>query len=156
MEKEKVILVGVALGEVKECEASLDELEELLNTAGAVSVGRILQSRERFSSATYIGKGKLEELKAMIWNTGADSILCDDELTPAQLRNLNDQLQVKVLDRTLLILDIFARRASTSEGKIQVELAQLRYRASRLGGAWYFSVPAGWWNWYKRSGRETD
>ncbi|MDD5949680.1 MAG: GTPase HflX [Lachnospiraceae bacterium] len=134
MEQEKVILVGVALEGAEHCEASLDELEELANTAGAVSVGRLIQSRERISTATYIGKGKLEELQAQIWSTGADSIICDDELTPAQLKNLNDILPVKVLDRTLLILDIFAGRASTSEGKIQVELAQLRYRASRLGG----------------------
>lgn len=131
---EKVILVGVALGLESACQASLDELEELADTAGAVSVGRITQSRDSFSSATYIGKGKLEELRTLVWQTRADAIICDDELTPAQLRNLNDYLDCKVLDRTLLILDIFAGRASTNEGKIQVELAQLRYRASRLGG----------------------
>ena len=134
MEQEKVILVGVALGLVSECEASLDELEELAATAGAVSVGRVIQSREAFSSATYVGKGKLEEIQTMIYATGADTVICDDELTPAQLRNLNDRLEAKILDRTLLILDIFAGRASSSEGKIQVELAQLRYRASRLSG----------------------
>lgn len=134
MEQEKVILVGVALGSVAACEASLDELAELAATAGAVSVGRVVQSREAFSSATYVGKGKLEEIQTMIWATEADTVICDDELTPAQLRNLNDRLDAKILDRTLLILDIFAGRASSSEGKIQVELAQLRYRASRLSG----------------------
>lgn len=132
--REKLVLVGVALSTQEACDASLSELEELLNTAGADCVGRLIQSRERFSSATYIGKGKLEELQAMIRGLDADGIVCDDELSPAQLRNLNDILDCKVLDRTLLILDIFAERASTSEGKLQVELAQLRYRASRLTG----------------------
>lgn len=134
MEQEKVILVGVALGSMKSCEDSLDELEELANTAGAVCVGRVTQSRETFSSATYVGKGKIEEIQTMLLATNADTIICDDELSPAQLRNLNDQLDAKILDRTLLILDIFAGRASSSEGKIQVELAQLKYRASRLSG----------------------
>lgn len=132
--RERLILVGAALGTQEACDASLSELEELCNTAGADCVGRLIQSRERFSPATYIGKGKLEELKAMILGLAADGIVCDDELSPAQLKNLNDMLSCKVLDRTLLILDIFAERASTSEGKLQVELAQLRYRASRLTG----------------------
>lgn len=132
--REKFILVGAALETQEACDASLFELEELCNTAGADCVGRLIQSRERFSPATYIGKGKLEELQAMILGLGADGIVCDDELSPAQLKNLNDMLSCKVLDRTLLILDIFAERASTNEGKIQVELAQLRYRASRLTG----------------------
>lgn len=132
--KERVILVGVSLTDSDDAEQSLDELEELACTAGALCVGRILQKREQMHPATYLGKGKTEELKDLIWETQADGIICDDELSPAQINNLKDELDVKIMDRTLLILDIFAGRASTSEGKIQVELAQLRYRQSRLTG----------------------
>lgn len=132
--KERVILVGVSLTDSDDAEQSLDELEELACTAGALCVGRILQKREQMHPATYLGKGKTEELKDLIWETQADGIICDDELSPAQINNLKDELDVKIMDRTLLILDIFAARASTSEGKIQVELAQLRYRQSRLTG----------------------
>ena len=113
---------------------SLDELEELVNTAGAESVGRVIQNLEHINNATYIGSGKVQELKELIWETGATAIVCDDELSPAQYKNLEDQLDVKVMDRTLIILDIFAGRAKTAEGKIQVELAQLRYRSTRLIG----------------------
>ena len=133
-EKEKLLLVGVSAHDGDDAEDSLAELAELVETAGAISVGGVLQKRERIHPATYIGKGKTEELKELIWETQADGIVCDDELTPAQLRNLSELLDVKVMDRTLIILDIFAMRASTSEGKIQVELAQLKYRASRLTG----------------------
>lgn len=126
---EKVILVGVCCGE-----ESLDELEELADTAGAETVGRLVQSREQAHPGTYIGKGKIEELKDLIFELDATGIICDDELSPAQFRNLEQELEVKVMDRTLLILDIFASRASTSEGKIQVELAQLKYRLARLVG----------------------
>lgn len=126
---EKVILVGVCCGE-----ESLDELEELAGTAGAVTVGRLVQSREQAHPGTYIGKGKIEELKDRIFELDATGIICDDELSPAQFRNLEQELEVKVMDRTLLILDIFASRAFTSEGKIQVELAQLKYRLARLVG----------------------
>lgn len=132
--KERVILVGVSLTDSDDAEQSLNELEELADTAGALCVGRILQKREQMHPATYLGKGKTEELKDLIWETQADGIICDDELPPAQINNLKDELDVKIMDRTLLILDIFAGRASTSEGKIQVELAQLRYRQSRLTG----------------------
>lgn len=132
--KERVILVGVSLTDSDDAEQSLDELEELARTAGALCVGRILQKREQMHPATYLGRGKTEELKELIWETQADGIICDDELSPAQIGNLKDELDVKIMDRTLLILDIFAARASTSEGKIQVELAQLRYRQSRLTG----------------------
>ena len=132
--KERVILVGVSLADSDDAEQSLDELEELACTAGALCVGRILQKREQMHPATYLGRGKTEELKELIWETQADGIICDDELSPAQIGNLKDELDVKIMDRTLLILDIFAARASTSEGKIQVELAQLRYRQSRLTG----------------------
>ena len=132
--KERVILVGVSLADSDDAEQSLDELEELARTAGALCVGRVLQKREQMHPATYLGRGKTGELKDLIWETQADGIICDDELSPAQIGNLKDELGVKIMDRTLLILDIFAARASTSEGKIQVELAQLKYRQSRLTG----------------------
>ncbi len=132
--KEKLLLVGVSAQDGDDTEDSLEELAELVETAGAEAVGAVIQKRERVHPATYIGKGKAEELKELLWETQADGIVCDDELSPAQLRNLSDMLEVKVMDRTLVILDIFAMRSSSSEGKIQVELAQLKYRASRLTG----------------------
>lgn len=137
MEKtgEKVILIAIETraneGTVK---SSLAELKELGNTAGVETVGIITQKRESIKSATYIGKGKIEEIRNLIFQTGADGIITDDELTPAQLKNLSEQLDTKIMDRTMVILDIFARRASTKEGIIQVELAQLQYRSSRLVG----------------------
>lgn len=132
--KERVILVGVQADDNEDTEKSLDELEELAQTAGAETVGRIIQNREQIHSGTYVGKGKLDEIKNLLWETDATGIICDDELSPAQLGNLQDALDTKVMDRTLIILDIFAERASTNEGKIQVELAQLKYRQSRLIG----------------------
>ena len=132
--EEKVILVGVQLNENELAEESLDELGELAKTAGAEVVGRMIQSREYIHPATYIGKGKITELKELLWETDATGIICDDELTSVQLKNLEQELGCKIIDRTLLILDIFAARAVSSEGKIQVELAQLKYRASRLIG----------------------
>ena len=131
---EKVILVGLDTGNQEMAERSLDELAELAKTAGANVSGRLIQARESAHPATYIGKGKLEELKDLIWETEATGIICDDELTSAQLGSLEAELSCKIIDRTLLILDIFAARAVSGEGKIQVELAQLRYRASRLTG----------------------
>ena len=125
---EEVILVGVALGETSVTDESLDELEELAKTAGAVTVGRLIQNREMIHPGTYLGKGKLEELAFLISETHATGIICDDELSPAQMANMEDVLDIKVMDRTLLILDIFAQRATTRE------LAQLRYRATRLVG----------------------
>ncbi|MCB6416289.1 GTPase HflX [Faecalimonas umbilicata] len=133
-EKERILLVGVSVDDGDDTEESLDELAELALTAGAETVGRVIQNREQIHPGTYVGKGKLEEIKDLLWETEADGIICDDELTPAQLGNLRDELNTKVMDRTLVILDIFASRASTSEGKIQVELAQLKYRQSRLTG----------------------
>lgn len=133
-EIEKVILVAVATDSEESAAESLDELEELVNTAGAQVMGRMIQNLEHFNSATYIGSGKVSELKDLIWETEATAIACDDELSPAQYKNLEDALDVKVMDRTLIILDIFAGRAKTAEGKIQVELAQLRYRSTRLIG----------------------
>ncbi len=132
--EERVILVGVDTSGMEDAGRSLDELEELAKTARASVVGRLIQTRESAHPATYIGKGKLLELKDLIWETDATGIICDDELTSAQLGNLEEELSCKIIDRTLLILDIFAARAVSGEGKIQVELAQLKYRASRLTG----------------------
>ncbi len=133
-ETERVILVGVSTSDQDDTWMSLDELKDLADTAGAVTVGRVVQNREQAHPATYIGKGKIEELKELLWELEATGIICDDELSPVQMKNLQDELNTKVMDRTLVILDIFAARASTSEGKIQVELAQLKYRQSRLTG----------------------
>lgn len=132
--RERVILVGVDTEGGETAERSLDELAELAATAGAEVTGRLIQTRECIHPATYIGRGKLIELKELLWETEATGIICDDELSSTQLGNLEEELDCKVLDRTLLILDIFAARAVSGEGKIQVELAQLRYRASRLSG----------------------
>ncbi len=131
---EKLILVGVSRQDDEDTEDSLTELAELVETAGGLVVGTAIQNRESVHPGTYVGKGKLEELQQMISELEADGIVCDDELSPAQLRNMEDVLECRVMDRTLVILDIFAARASTSEGKIQVELAQLKYRMSRLTG----------------------
>lgn len=131
---ERVILVGVAFDTDDDTERSLDELGELAKTAGAQTVGRMIQTRDNFHPATYIGKGKIEELRLMIDELDATGIICDDELSPAQFKNLEDELGVKVMDRTMVILDIFAARATSSEGKIQVEMAQLKYRSIRLAG----------------------
>lgn len=132
--EERVILVGVQVNDNEDTKESLDELEELAQTAGAVTVGKVIQNREAIHPGTYIGKGKIEEVRALVLALNATGIICDDELSPAQLNNLERELDCKVMDRTLLILDIFAARAVTSEGKIQVELAQLRYRSARLVG----------------------
>lgn len=132
--RERVILVGVDTEGGETAERSLDELAELAATAGAEVTGRLIQTRECVHPATYIGRGKLIELKELLWETEATGIICDDELSSTQLGNLEEELDCKVLDRTLLILDIFAARAVSGEGKIQVELAQLRYRASSLSG----------------------
>ncbi len=133
---EKVILVAVCESAVEEVETkdSLDELAELVKTAGAEVVGAMVQNLDRRNPGTYIGSGKVVELAELIVRTSATGIVCDDELSPAQMRNLADTLDTKVMDRTLVILDIFAARAGTAEGKIQVELAQLRYEMTRLTG----------------------
>ncbi|MCI7627750.1 MAG: GTPase HflX [Blautia glucerasea] len=131
--EERVILVGVQVGD-EDTQQSLDELEELADTAGAITTGKIIQSREAVHPGTYIGKGKIEEVRSLMLAVDATGIICDDELSPAQMNNLEHELECKVMDRTLLILDIFAKHATTSEGKIQVELAQLRYRSARLVG----------------------
>jgi GTP-binding protein HflX len=131
---EKVILVGVSEQDGDDTEDSIAELYELVKTAGAEVVGTLIQKRERVHPGTYIGTGKVEELRELVNETGATGIVCDDELSPAQMKNLELNITAKVMDRTLVILDIFASHATTSEGKIQVELAQLRYRLSRLSG----------------------
>ena len=131
---ERVILVGVQTSPYEQTKESLKELAELTHTAGAGVVGELIQVRESIHPSLYIGKGKIEELRSMIYACDATGIICDDELSAVQMNNLEQELECKVMDRTLLILDIFASRAITSEGKIQVELAQLRYRAARLVG----------------------
>mgnify|MGYP002563239273 CR=1 FL=1 len=132
--QDRVILIGVQADRGDDMEESLDELGELAATAGAAVAGRIIQNREAVHPGTYIGKGKIEEVKGLLYALDANGVICDDELSPAQMNNLERELECKVMDRTLLILDIFAKRAVTSEGKIQVELAQLRYRSARLVG----------------------
>ena len=136
--REKVIIAGVHRG-LRDIlsdttEQSMAELEELVKTAGGIVVGEMVQNKADIESATYMGEGKLEELKIAIDSLGADMVVFDDELTPVQMRNITDFLEVKVLDRSMLILDIFAMRALSREGKLQVELAQLKYRLPRLRG----------------------
>jgi GTP-binding protein HflX len=129
--REKAVLVGVGPGIA---ETDLDELEALADSAGAEAVARVVQSRHEPDPATYIGRGKLEEVHAEVHRNGADSVILDQELTPGQLRSLEERLGVKVIDRTALILDIFALHARSREGKAQVELAQLNYLLPRLRG----------------------
>lgn len=131
---ERVILVGVQENEGDDTEESLQELAELAKTAGAEVVGTVIQKRERIHPGTYVGKGKIDEIRTLLNALDATGIICDDELSPVQMNHLQQELESKIMDRTLLILDIFASRAVTKEGKIQVELAQLRYRAVRLVG----------------------
>ena len=133
-QQERVILFAASTNAFDDTEESVEELRELVKTAGAETVGTVIQNRENIHPGTYLGKGKIQELKEMVWESGATGVVCDDELSPAQLKNLEDALDTKVMDRTMIILDIFAARAKTREGKIQVELAQLRYRAVRLVG----------------------
>ena len=132
--EERVVLIGVSEQDGDDAEDSVEELKELVKTAGATVVGTLIQKREKIHPGTYVGTGKVAEIAELVESTGATGIVCDDELSPAQLKNLEMMLDTKVMDRTLIILDIFAARATTSEGKIQVELAQLKYRMSRLTG----------------------
>ena len=131
---ERVLLVGVSEQDGDDTEDSLLELADLVHTAGAEVVGTVVQNRQIIHPGTYVGTGKVDEIKQRLLETDATGIVCDDELSPAQMKNLENLLDTKVMDRTLVILDIFAKRATTSEGKIQVELAQLKYRLSRLTG----------------------
>ncbi len=132
--EERVILIGIQTDASDDTQKSLRELEELVETAGAVTVGEVIQKRENIHPVSYVGPGKLEELRELLYTLDATGIICDDELSPAQYGTLESELQCKVMDRTLVILDIFAGRAVTKEGKLQVELAQLKYRAARLVG----------------------
>lgn len=133
-EAERVVLVGVQTAENDDTAESLAELGELAKTAHAAALGVIVQNRESMHPGTYIGKGKIEEVREAVERLSATGIICDDELSPAQMKNLEAALGCKVMDRTMLILDIFAQHAVTREGKIQVELAQLKYRQTRLIG----------------------
>ena len=132
-ETEKALLVSVDTGEF-DAETSIDELEELAHTAGAEVLGKLIQRRERVEAATFVGYGKLAEIIFFCENNDVDLLIFDSELTPSQQRNLEKLTKVRVIDRTMLILDIFAARARTSEGKLQVELAQLKYSLPRLMG----------------------
>lgn len=132
-EPEKAVLIAVDTGEY-DCDISLDELEELAETAGAEVVGRMSQKRDKPDSGTFLGSGRLEELGDFCKNNEVDLVIADSELAPAQLRNIEKATEVRVIDRTTLILDIFAERARSNEGKLQVELAQLRYSLPRLTG----------------------
>jgi GTP-binding protein HflX len=130
----RAILAGVALHESEETERSMDELAALAEAGGAEVAGILVQARERPDRSTYIGSGKAEELTELCESMEADTVICNDELSGIQLRNLEEQTGVRVIDRTILILDIFASRAVSKEGKLQVELAQLQYRLPRLTG----------------------
>ncbi len=132
--KQRVILVAVCTGDEKETASSLDELQALAETDGAEACARVVQNRDFPDPGTYVGTGKIEEIGEMMEVFDADCVICDDELSPAQMKNLGEALDCPVVDRTLLILDIFAERAQTSEGKIQVELAELKYRHAHLTG----------------------
>ena len=152
--KERVILVGVQADDNEDTEKSLDELEELAQTAGAETVGRIIQNREQIHPGTYVGKGKLDEIKNLLWETDATGIICDDELSPAQLGNLQDALDTKVMDRTLIILDIFAERASTNEGKNSGGTCTAEIPPIPPGWSWEITFQTRRRNRYKRSRRE--
>ena len=132
-QSEKAILISADVGEY-DCEASVDELSELAKTAGAEEIARVIQKRAAYEPATVIGEGKLEELTELCQNLEATLLIFDCELTAAQIRNIEKETGVRTIDRTMLILDIFAARARSSEGKLQVELAQLKYRLPRLMG----------------------
>jgi len=132
---EKVVLVGVwTEGTAQDAENSLKELAALAETAGSEVLDGLIQRRDKADPATFIGSGKVMELRQSVVNTGADTVVCDGELSPAQLRNLESKVKVKVVDRTALILDIFAQHAKSREGKAQVELAQMTYLLPRLRG----------------------
>jgi len=132
---ERVILVGVwTEGTIVDAENSMAELKALAETAGSTVLEALIQRRDKPDSATFIGSGKVQELKAVVNSSGADTVICDGELSPSQLRNLEDKVKVKVVDRTALILDIFAQHAKSKEGKAQVELAQMSYLLPRLRG----------------------
>jgi len=132
---ERVVLVGVwTEGTIKDAENSMEELAALAETAGSTVLDALIQRRDKPDPATFIGSGKVSELKGIVKSTGADTVVCDGELSPSQLKNLEDKVKVKVVDRTALILDIFAQHAKSKEGKAQVELAKMSYMLPRLRG----------------------
>lgn len=133
--EEKAILIAICPQNMEaEVDNAIDELEELAKTAGAETLVKVVQNRERPHPATYFGSGKVDELKMLVKEYEVTTVICDDELTPAQIKNLSDALEVKVIDRPILIMDIFAKHAHTKEGILQVEMAQMRYRLSHLSG----------------------
>ncbi|NMD45420.1 MAG: GTPase HflX, partial [Propionibacterium sp.] len=135
LQLERVVLVSVwTTGTQRDAENALAELKLLAETAGSEVLEALVQRRSHPDPATFIGRGKVDELREVVIATGADTVICDGELEPAQLRNLEDRVKVKVIDRTALILDIFAQHAKSAEGKAQVELAQLQYLRQRLRG----------------------
>ena len=148
--EERVILAAVSTSETDQAESSLDELKELADTAGAKTVGRVIQNRESIHPGTYLGKGKLQELREMLYETGATGVICDDEFSPAQQKSGRCP-GYKGHGPYHGYLDIFASRANTKRGKIQVELAQLKYRAIRLVGNAFLAFKTGWWYRYKRT-----
>ena len=129
-------MVIATVASAEPSDAHLDEMRELLRTARVKTVGTMMQRRARPDAATYLGSGKLDELKEYADRVSAEVIVCDDELTPRQQRHLEDRLEMRVVDRTAVILDIFAQHAHTAEGKLQVELAQLQYNMQRMRGMW--------------------
>ncbi|MBO5037036.1 MAG: GTPase HflX [Clostridia bacterium] len=133
-QKERVLLIGIDTGDTTEAERSISELERLADTAQAETVASMLQKRSEPHPATYLGEGKIDEIKQFCEENEIDLIIADDELTGSQTKNLEDRTDVRVIDRTMLILDIFAMRAESSQGRLQVELAQLKYRLPRLAG----------------------
>src|SRR6188508_1838182 len=135
--QERAALVGLIAGRARrlDAERSLDELAGLAEAAGAQVVLRVMQERPKADPSTFLGAGKIATLAASVTETGVDVVVFDNELTPAQLRHIEEQVGRKIIDRTQLILDIFARRAKTREGKLQVELAQLKYMLPRLAGS---------------------
>ena len=157
LQLERVVLVGVwTEGSAEMAENSMAELKALAETAGSEVMDALIQRRDRPDPATYIGSGKVIELRQIVIATGADTVVCDGELSPAQLRTLEDKLKVKVVDRVALILDIFAQHAKSKEGKAQVELAQIAYLLPRLRGWGRFTFAPSRWSrsrrcWYRRT-----
>lgn len=151
---ERVILVGIDTGNEDAANRSLDELSELAKTAKAAVVGRLIQPRESAHPGTYIGKGKLTELKDLIWETDATGIICDDELTSAQLGNLEEELSCKIIDRTLLILDIFAAAGSIGRRKDPGGACSASIQSVKTGGAWQIFIPSRRGDRNERSGRK--
>ena len=149
--EERVILAAVSTSETDQAESSLDELKELADTAGAKTVGRVIQNRESIHPGTYLGKGKLQELREMLYETGATGVICDDELSPAQLKNLEDVLDTKVMDRTMVILDIFCIQSQYKRGKNPGRTGSAEIPGHSSGRNAFLAFKTGWWYRYKRT-----